>query len=250
MKAMILAAGKGTRLRPLTEDRLKPMLDVAGRPLLEHTIAWLRHYGITEIAINLHYRPDVVMNHFGDGSAFGVNVTYSVEEEILGTAGGVKRIASFLDDTFVLVYGDVLTDLDLKALVDFHVDQPVGPHLSMSLYRVPNPWECGIVGLNRQARVTRFVEKPAPEDLFSDLASAGVLIIDPALLEYVPEDCFYDFGRDLFPKLLQLGIPMYGWPLPATTYLIDIGTPEKYSRVQQEWPTPRAHTFLRHICDE
>lgn len=249
MKAMILAAGEGTRLRPLTEDRPKPMLDVAGRPLLEHTIAWLRHYGFTEIAINLHYRPDIVINHFGDGAAFGINITYSLEEEPLGTAGGVKRIVGFFDAPFVLVYGDVLTDLDLKALVDFHFAQPVEPHVSMSLYHVPNPWECGIVDLNAQGRVTRFVEKPPREDLFSHLASAGVVIIDPAVLEYVPENTVYDFGRDLFPKLLRLGTPLYGWPLPDTTYLVDIGTPEKYNKVQQEWPTSEAHAFLERIWE-
>ncbi|MBM4429423.1 MAG: nucleotidyltransferase family protein [Chloroflexi bacterium] len=243
-KGMILAAGEGTRLRPLTLDRPKPMLPVAGRPVLEYTIAWLRYYGITQIAINLHHCPQVVMNHFRDGSAFGVEITYSVEKAIQGTAGGVKRVARFFDGPLVLVYGDVLTDLDLKALVDFHFDRPVGPHMSMSLYRVPNPWECGIVGLNGQGRVIRFVEKPAVEDVFSNLASAGVLVVDPELLEYVPDGCFYDFGRDLFPRLLQLGVPMYGWPLPDTAYLIDIGTLEKYARVQQEWPTLAAHRFL------
>lgn len=245
MKAMILAAGEGTRLHPLTVDRPKPMLYIAERPLLEYTIAWLRHYGITQIAINLHHRPHVLIDHFGDGSAFGVEITYSVEEKILGTAGGARRIAGFFDDTFVLVYGDVLTDLDLNALLDFHVHQAVGPHLSMSLYHVANPWECGIVGLNEQGRVTRFVEKPVREDVFSDLASAGVLVVDPEMLAYIPEDSFYDFGRDLFPQLLQLGVPMYGWPLPAMTYLIDIGTPENYRKAQREWPTAAAYQFLR-----
>jgi len=245
-KGMILAAGEGIRLRPLTLDRPKPMLTVAGRPMLEYTITWLRYYGITQIAINLHHCPQAVMDYFGNGSAFGVAITYSVEKVILGTAGGVKRMASFFDGTFVLVYGDVLTDLDLKALVDFHFAQLGGPHLSMSLYRVPNPWECGIVSLNGQGRVSRFVEKPAEDDVFSDLANAGVLVMDPEVLEYVPDGCFYDFGRDLFPRLLQLGVPMYGWPLADTAYLIDIGTPEKYARVQQEWPTPAARKFLAH----
>ena len=132
MKAMILAAGEGTRLRPLTLDRPKPMLPVAGRPLLDHIIAWLRHYGITGIAMNLHHRPQVVMDHFGNGADFGVHITYSVEEEILGTAGGAKRLSAFLDETFVLVYGDVLTDFDLGALVDFHRSRPKEAHLSMN----------------------------------------------------------------------------------------------------------------------
>jgi NDP-sugar pyrophosphorylase family protein len=246
MKAMILAAGEGSRLRPLTLDRPKPMLPVAGRPALEHIVAWLRSYRCGQIVINLHHHPQAVMSHLGDGAKFGVEITYSVEQTILGTAGGVKLVADFFDETFVLVFGDVLTDLDLQALVDFHLSRPAGPHLSMSLYHVPNPSECGIVSLDEQGRIIRFVEKPAAEDIFSDLANAGVLVMDPELLGHVPGDHFYDFGRNLFPQLLRSGVPMYGWPLPETTYLIDIGTPEKYAQAQQEWPTPTARKFLRH----
>jgi len=222
------------------------MLPVAGRPMLEYTIAWLRYYSITQIAINLHHCARVVMDYFGDGSGSGVAITYSVEETILGTAGGVRRMAGFFDGPFILVYGDVLTDLDLGDLIAFHRKQPAAAHLSMSLYRVPNPWECGIVSLDGQRRVMQFVEKPSIEDVFSDLANAGVLVVDPSILEYVPDGCFYDLGRDLFPQLLRLGVPMYGWPLSDTAYLVDIGTPEKYARVQREWPTPTARRFLRH----
>jgi NDP-sugar pyrophosphorylase family protein len=184
------------------------------------------------------------MNYFGDGSAFGIEIAYSLEQTILGTAGGVKRMANFLDDTFVLVYGDVLTDLNLKGLVDFHRERPAGPHLSMSLYRVSNPWECGIVKLDGCGRVIRFVEKPARDEAFSDLANAGVLVIDAKLLEHVPDGRFSDLGQDLFPQLLRLQVPMYGWLLPDTAYLIDMGAPEKYAQAQQEWPTPAARRFL------
>lgn len=244
MKAMLLAAGEGTRLRPLTLDRPKPMLPLAGRPMLEYTIAWLHHHGITQIGINLYHRPEVVTDYFGDGSAFGVDIAYSVEETILGTAGGARRMSRFLDCTFVLVYADVLTDLDLTKLVDFHHRHAAGPHLTMTLYHVPNPSDCGIVSLDEHGKVIRFVEKPAIDDVFSDLAHAGVSVMDPELLQFVPPDRFYDFGRDLFPRLLQSGVPIYGWPLPDTAYLIDIGTPEKYARAQQEWPTPAARAFL------
>ena len=241
---MILAAGEGTRLRPLTLNRPKPMLPVGGQAIMEYTIAWLRHYGVTQIAINLYHQPQIVKDHFGDGSAFGVQIFYSVENTILGTAGGVKRVVHFFeDDPFVVIYGDVLTDLDLGALVDFHDSRPSGHHLSLCLYRVSNPWECGIVSLDGRGRITRFVEKPSGEDVFSNLASAGVIVIDPEILEHVP-DGFYDFGRDLFPRLLNIGVPMYGWLLPDGAYLIDIGTPEKYERVQREWPTKRACLFM------
>jgi NDP-sugar pyrophosphorylase family protein len=114
----------------------------------------------------------------------------------------------------------------------------------MSLYRVPNPSECGIVALDSDSRVIRFVEKPPPEEQFSDLAHAGVSIIDPELVRLIPEGEFCDFGRDLFPQLLEVGIPMYGWPIPAGAYLLDIGAPEKYARAQREWPTPAAQRFL------
>lgn len=241
MKAMILAAGEGTRLRPLTLTRPKPMLSVAGRPALEWITAWLRLYGLEQIVINLHYRPEAVTQHFGDGSAFGVKIDYSVEETILGTAGGAKRVENLLTETFVVVYGDVLTDLDLQPLIRLHQSHEAeGPHVTLSLYHAPNPWECGIVGLDEQGRVTRFVEKPPRDAIFSDLANSGVLIVDPQLLEYVPEDAFYDFSNDLMPLLLERGVPIYGQALAEGEYLIDIGTPEKYEQVQQEWPTPRA----------
>ena len=244
MKAMILAAGEGTRLRPLTLSQPKPMLPVVGRPVLEHIIAWLRHYGVNQIAINLHHCPDAVIEHFGDGARFGVQVSYSQEKTILGTAGGVKRVANFFESTFVLIYGDVLTDLDLNRLMEFHFSLPRVPHLTMGLHRTSRPWECGIVGLRADGRVTQFVEKPPRAKVFSDWVNAGVLVMEPDLLAHVPEGCFFDFGRDLFPQLLRLSVPMYGWPLPEQTYLIDIGTPENYERVQNDWPTPAARKFL------
>jgi NDP-sugar pyrophosphorylase family protein len=243
-KAMILAAGEGSRLRPLTFDRPKPMLPIGDRPLLQHTLSWLHHYGITEIAINLHYLPQKVIDCLGDGRPWGVSIRYSIEEQILGTAGGVKRMAGFLDETFVLVYGDVLTDLDLQALLAWHDAQDAGPHLTMSLYRVPNPWECGIVGLDERGRVTRFVEKPPRDRVFSDWANTGILVVDPQILAYIPEGCFADWGQDVLPRLLATGIPIYGWPIPAESYLLDIGAPEKYAAAQNSWPTPAARKYL------
>jgi NDP-sugar pyrophosphorylase family protein len=244
MKAMILAAGEGTRLRPLTANVPKPMVPVAGRPALEYTVEWLRHYGIREIVMNLHHCPEAVIRHFGDGRAFGVSIDYSVEERILGTAGGTKRQASVFDGPFVVVYGDVLTDLDLSALAEYHSTRASALHLTMSLYRVPDPERCGVAVLDVEGRVTRFVEKPRRGQCPSDLASAGVLILDPEILRNVPDGVFYDYGQDLFPALLQDGIPIYGWPLPNDAYLIDFGTPENYQRAQTEWPTARSQRFM------
>lgn len=230
-KAMILAAGEGTRLRPLTLDRPKPMLPIAGRPLLEHTLGWLRRYGISQVAINLHYRPEVIRDTFGDGQRFGLTITYSYEPVIRGTAGALQPLRSFLNATFVIVYGDVLTDLDLGALIAFHRARP-DAWMTLSLYRVPNPTEKGIVALDEAGRITRFVEKPAPDQVFSDLANAGVIIAEPVILDFIPDEGFDDIGHHLLPRLLAAGAPIYGWPLPAGTYLIDIGSPEQYAQAQ------------------
>lgn len=230
-KAMILAAGEGTRLRPLTLDRPKPMLPVAGRPLLEHTLNWLRRYGISEVAINLHYRPEAIRDAFGDGQGLGLTITYSYEPIMRGTAGALQPLRAFLNETFVIVYGDVLTDLDLGALIAFHRARS-DAWMTLSLYRVSNPTEKGIVALDETGRIVRFVEKPAPDQVFSDLANAGVIIAEPAILDFIPAEGFDDIGHHLLPRLLTAGVPIYGWPLPEDAYLIDIGSPEQYAQAQ------------------
>ncbi len=233
-KALILAAGEGTRLRPLTLKMPKPMLPIGGEPLLAITVGMLRNYGITDIAINLHYKPGAITDYFGDGRAFGVRITYSYEPELLGSAGAAKKLENFLDETFLVVYGDVLTNLDYGTLVRFHCLKEA--LVTLSLYRVDNPTEVGLVGIDNQWRITRFLEKPRPEEVFTDLANSGVLVCEPEILSYVPSYTFYDFGHDLLPRLLAAGEPMYGVPLADGEYLIDIGTPEKYRRAQREWP--------------
>lgn len=226
MKAMILAAGEGTRLRPLTERCPKPMLPVAGRPVLEHTLAWLHRYGIREVAVNLHHLPDVIRDHLGDGSRFGVRITYSFEEQLLGTAGAVRRLKDFFNETFIVVYGDVLTDLDLAALWRFH--QAHGGVGTVALYRVRNPTACGLVELDWDGRIVRFLEKPRSEEVFTNLANAGVYVLEPEVIAHIPSEGAPDFGRDVFPALLQRGLVLYGYIIPATTRLIDIGSPEHY----------------------
>ena len=238
-KALVLAAGEGTRLRPLTLDRPKPMLPINGKPLLEHTIAWLRRHGVQDIAINLHYCPEAILDHFGGGAAFDVRIVYSREETILGTAGAVRKLNGFVSGgPLVVIYGDVLTDLDLSALLAFHrrsrARDPL-TRVTMSLYHVPNPTEVGLVGLDEDGRVIRFVEKPRLEEVFTDLANAGVLVIEPDVVDCIPPDTFYDFGQHLFPQLLQSGVSIYGWVIPQDTYLLDIGTPEKYAQAHREW---------------
>lgn len=234
MKGLILAAGEGTRLRPLTNDRPKPMLPINGKPLLEITIEQLRRYGIKDIAINLHYKPDAITDYLGDGRRFGVQITYSYEPKLLGSAGAAKKLHSFLDETFVIIYGDVLTNIDFEALVDFHRSK--NALITLSLYRVPNPTQVGLVEIDTQNRVERFQEKPRPEEVFTDLANAGVLVSEPSILTNIPAGQFCDFGHTLLPRLLAAGVPLYGLPLAEDEYLIDIGSPENYRRAQHEWP--------------
>jgi NDP-sugar pyrophosphorylase family protein/phosphoheptose isomerase len=233
MKALILAAGEGTRLRPLTLELPKPMLPVVGKPLLEHTIEGLRRQGIVDLAINLNHRPEAIPAHFGDGRSFGVRIAYSRERELLGTAGAAKALDAFLDETFVVVFGDVLTNINYSELIAFH--RRKGAVLTLSLYRVDNPTEVGLVEVDRTGRVRRFVEKPTAAEVFTDLANSGVLVCEPEVLSHIPAGRPFDFGQDLLPALLRSGESVCALPLSPNEYLIDIGTPDKYLLAQIEW---------------
>ena len=226
-KAVILSAGLGTRLRPLTDACPKPMIPVAGMPLLERTVRHLAAYGLTDIRINLHHLPQVVLKHFGNGSALGVRLSFSVEKELLGTAGALNAFRSELSEPFLVWYGDVLSDLDVRAMVDFHAAK--AGLCTVGLYRVDNPTQCGLVDLDQSRRITRFVEKPP--QAFTDLANAGVYACEPGVLNFIPPRGFSDFGRDVFPAMLQAGAPMYGYPIEEC--LIDIGSPEKLAMANQ-----------------
>jgi NDP-sugar pyrophosphorylase family protein len=229
-RTLVLAAGEGTRIRAIGGDRPKVLVPVAGLPAIDRILAWLAASGVREVALNLHHRGEEIAAHVGDGEGWGLEVRYSREEALRGTAGACLPLADFLTDSFVVVYGDVLTDLDLQELVAFHRDR--GATLTLSLYHVPNPTECGIVELSDDGRIRRFVEKPAATEVFSDLANAGVLVAEPAVLRHIPPDRPSDFGRDLFPALLAAGEAVYGWPIPEGTRLVDMGTLEGYARAE------------------
>jgi NDP-sugar pyrophosphorylase family protein len=224
MKGMILAAGEGTRLRPLTYHTPKPMLPVAGKPLLEHTILYLKNFGVTNLAINLYHLPNVVIDYFGDGRSWGVNLRYSVEERLLGSAGGVKRLQDFFDETFIVYYGDIFTQANLRPMIDLH--RRTGVPATMGLYEVPDPWHRGIVELDAANTIVRFAEKPPRDLVFSNLANAGIYVLEPEVLNWIPAEQVYDFGHDVFPDLLAKGAKIAGYTLQDT--LIDIGLPEKY----------------------
>ena len=240
VKAFVLAAGEGTRLRPLTLNMPKPMLPIDGKPLLEHTVEWLRWYGVKDIAINLSHCPDVIVNYFGTGEAMDVELAYSYEDTVLGTAGGVRKMRDFIGDSpLVVVYGDVLTDMSLQELLSFHYqvttrDPKAG--VTLSLYHVNNPTEVGLVDMDDTGRIQRFVEKPKAEDVFTDLANAGILVLEPWVVDMIPPGVFFDFGRDLFPLLIEKGVSMYGWAAPSDTFVMDIGSHTAYERVQLDWP--------------
>jgi NDP-sugar pyrophosphorylase family protein len=229
MKGMILAAGKGTRLRPLTNHLPKPMLPLAGRPLLEHIIVHLRDCGVDNLAVNLHHLPSIVMDYFGDGSRWDVQLRYSVEQNLLGSAGGVKQLQSFFDETFLVYYGDVFTVADFQPMIEFH--KKSGALATMGLYRVPDPWNRGIVELDETQTIARFAEKPAKDQVFSDLANAGIYVLEPAVLDYIPTGQPHDFGHDVFPDMLAGGEQIKGFVIED--WLIDIGLPEKYEEADR-----------------
>ena len=230
-KAMILAAGKGTRLRPLTNRIPKAMVSVGGRPLLEHTIELLREHGVRDIAINLHAHADVIAEHLGDGSRFGVSLTYSFEPRLLGTAGAVKKLQQFfMDGTFYVFYGDVLTRLDLSSLLDYHRGR--GALATIALYRSEDPSRCGVVQQDENGWVTSFVEKPERGTMGDVWANAGIYVIEPSLLHRVKEGIPQDFGRDVFPEVIRDGGKLAGFQCQAVFW--DVGTVERL-RLAEDW---------------
>ena len=232
-KAMILAAGLGTRLRPLTDHTPKCMVRIGGRPLLEYTINWLRKHGVEDVIVNLHHLPESVMDYFGDGAAWGLRINYSVETEILGTAGGIKNVARFFDRPFYVWYGDNLSNCRLDRLWEFH--RRKSGLATIALHYRQDPTQSGIIALDERCRVTRFLEKPAPQDVFSHWVNAGIIVLDPEVLNAIPADRSSDLARDIFPALLSRGLRLYGYRLPQGEDIWWIDTPEDLRRVRDAW---------------
>ena len=232
-KAMLLAAGSATRLGSLAQEVPKPMLDVGGRPLIEHTVRQLARYGVEDIVVNLHKLGDVLERHFGDGSRFGVRMHYSREETLLGTAGGVRKAAPLLDETFLLVYGDNLTTCRFDALVDFH--RAKGVIATIALFWRDDVSAHSAVDRRDDGRIVRFVEKPKPAEAPSHWISAGVIVFEPAIVSFIPTDRPADFGFDVFPAVLRAGEAIYGYEMGADEGLWWIDTPESHARVTALW---------------
>ena len=230
-RALILSAGRGERLRPLTDERPKTMLPLGGRPLLEYHVVLLREHGIREIAVNLHHRPQAVVDYFGDGARWGVSIRYSLEKELLGTAGAAKQLEWFLSaGPFLVVYGDNLVAGDLTPLFERHAGSRASA--TLAVVEGPEPTAGGIVGVACDGRVTRFLEKPRPEQVFSRLVSAGLYVLEPEVLSFIPAGRPCDFARDVLPALLRVGRPVYAVRFDG--YLSGIDTPELYRRARAD----------------
>ncbi|HHW60837.1 MAG TPA: NDP-sugar synthase [Syntrophomonadaceae bacterium] len=224
MKGMIMAAGVGSRLMPLTSDIPKPMVPMVNRPLMENTVHLLYEHGFHDLIANLHYHASVISDYFGDGSGYGVRMEFSLEEELMGTAGGVKRCEWFLDESFVVVSGDALTDINLRALMDAHKKN--GALATIALKEVDEVEQFGVVVTDAEGRIKRFQEKPRAEEALSHTANTGIYVFEPEIFRYIPADQFYDFGKQVFPALVKMGAPFYG--VEVDGYWCDVGSLETY----------------------
>jgi len=221
LKAVILAGGEGTRLKPLTYKRPKPLIPIAGEPCVDYMIKSLVSAGFKRLIVTTGYMSDTLIKSIGDGKKFGANILYAFEENPAGTAGAVKNVEEFLDNTFVVASGDVLADVDIKALYEYHKKKKAVA--TMALTTVENPTEFGIVGLDENNRIIKFKEKPKEGEIFSNLVNAGIYILEPKVIDYIPENQMFDFSKNVFPALLNDGQPIFGAPISGLW--MDIGRP-------------------------
>jgi len=230
MKAVLLVGGEGTRLRPLTCNTVKAMVPVVNRPFLEHLLGYLSFHDVDDIVVTLCYLPDHIERRFGNGSEAGVTLAYVMEETPLGTAGAVKNAESHLDGAFFVFNGDIITNIDLRAMLSFHRQR--NAVATIALTPVDDPSAYGVVETFADGRVKHFIEKPASGQAPTNLINAGIYILEPAVLRGVPQNTRCMFEHHLFPTLLSEGAAVFAYP--TTDYWIDIGTPEKYRQVQYD----------------
>ncbi|MCG8540931.1 MAG: NTP transferase domain-containing protein [Clostridia bacterium] len=228
IKAVIMAGGKGSRLRPLTCDLPKPMVPILNKPTIEYSIELLKRYGINDIAVTMAYLPSVITDYFHDGSEQGVNLNYYIEDVPLGTGGSVKNACEFLDETFIVISGDALTDINIKEIVDFHKKK--NSKATLVLKKESIPLEYGVIITDEEGRIIRFLEKPSWGEVFSDTVNTGIYILEPEVLNYYKKGENFDFSKDLFPRLLDDNVPMYGYVTEG--YWSDIGDLNTYKEAQ------------------
>src|SRR5579859_2471774 len=239
-----MAGGEGSRLRPVTSNRPKPLVPVCNQPIMEHIVGLLKQHGITDVVSTLYYLGDEIREYFGDGSDFGVSMSYSVENVPLGTAGSVKKAEQLLaGDTFLIISGDALTDCDLTKAIQFHKKKK--SLATLVLYRVPSPLEFGVVITDDQGRVVRFLEKPSWSEVFSDTVNTGMYILEPEIFSYMEENVNYDWSGDIFPRLLEEGKPMYGYVMEE--YWADVGSLTQYREAQEHLLSGRVHLPIQGV---
>jgi mannose-1-phosphate guanylyltransferase/phosphomannomutase len=243
MKAVVMAGGEGTRLRPLTSRRPKPLVPIMNRPIMEHIILLLKQYGITDIVVTLYYLGDEISGYFGTGSDWGVNIEYVVEETPLGTAGAVRQAANLLrDEPFLIVSGDALTDIRLDRLIRYHYSKDAV--VTLALAHVSNPREFGVVITDEDGRIQRFLEKPDWSNVFSDTVNTGMYVIDPDVFQLMEPKRTYDWSQDIFPQLLRDGKPLYGYIMSEDEYWCDVGTLEQYREAHEQVLEHKVHLQL------
>jgi mannose-1-phosphate guanylyltransferase len=246
LTAVILVGGPGTRLRPLTDDRPKSLVPVLNRPLMEHTIAYLKSFGVEDVILTLSYLPEAIQDHFGDGRRAGVRLVYCVEKEPLGTAGAVKNAEEYIDSTFIVLNGDIFTDLDLADMLAFHRERQAAATISLSWVEDPSAY--GVIETDDSQRVKRFIEKPPRAEATSHWINAGTYVLEPSVLEYIPAGRHYMFEKGLFPRILELELPVYGYPYRG--YWLDMGTPEKYYSLSMDMLAARAGNAAAAVPDD
>jgi len=230
MKAMVMSAGIGTRLRPLTYNIPKPMFPIVNKPVLEHVLELLKRHNITEVVVNLYAHRAMIRNYFGDGSRLGMNVNYSEEKRLMGTAGGVKKVEQFFDDTFLIMSGDGLTNINLTEAIRFHKEKKA--FATMVLKCVDTRFEYGIALTAKGGKIQEFIEKPTWSSIFSNTVNTGIYVFEPEVFHHIPKGKFCDFARDVWPKLLEQGEPIFGYE--TDEYWCDIGNLLEYRRAQND----------------
>lgn len=244
MKAVIMAGGRGSRLDPLTRNNPKPLLPLLDRPVMEYIVELLVQQGIRDIAVTISYLGEKIQEYFGDGHRWGARLVYQRDTQPLGTAGAVRLLDHFLDETFVVMSGDGLTDFNLKPALSRHVE--TGAWATLIVKEVKNPLGFGVIETDPSGAVRSFVEKPVSWDSQrSALINTGIYILSPRVLSVIPKGRPYDFGKDLFPALLQAGVPLYG--VPGEGYWSDVGTLKQYYQTQLDMIQGRVQVRLPKV---
>lgn len=230
MKVFVMAAGIGTRLRPLTYHIPKPLVPIVNIPVIGHLMRNLSDHGINKVMVNLHYYPNMITSYLNEGKRWDLEIKYSYEKNLLGTAGGVKLQEKFFDDTFIVTSADGLSDINFTKLIKYHKTRKA--IATIALKSIDMKLEYGVVETDKKLKIKNFVEKPSWGNIFSDYVNTGIYILEPEIFRYIPKNTMYDFGKQLLPKLVEKGLPVYGYLM--NEYWCDVGNLREYKRAQHD----------------